>query len=287
LLQWAQAVIQGWCTMTDRLATEAGDEDGPPSGAVLGAPCWVSLAAHDLAATRAFYEAVLGWEFRPGRLGDGFAVAMSQGRPVAGIGAMAPTLGVATAWLPYFGVGDPDETASRVRERGGTVGVGPIPFPLGRAALLSDSSGAAFGIWSGRLVRDWSGWHPEAHVGLRLVTRNAFDAAIFYGEVLGWTRPGGCDVRYENEEVILVCGGLAMARITSGAVEAAPDPDVRPHWEVQFTVDDVAECTRAALKHDGTVTGEWEDETGHWATVRDAQGAQFTVLEPRGGASEE
>lgn len=115
--------------MTDRLATEAGDEDGPPSGAVLGAPCWVSLAAHDLAATRAFYEAVLGWEFRPGGLGDGFAVAMSDGRPVAGIGAMAPTLGVATAWLPYFGVADPDDTASRVRERGGTVGVGPIPFP--------------------------------------------------------------------------------------------------------------------------------------------------------------
>lgn len=115
------------------------------------------------------------------------------------------------------------------------------------------------------------------------MTRNAFDAAIFYGEVLGWTRPGGCDVRYENEEVVLVCGGLAMARITSGAVEAAPDPDVRPHWEVRFTVDDVAECTRAALKRDGTVTGEWADEAGHWATVRDAQGAQFTVFEPGGG----
>jgi predicted enzyme related to lactoylglutathione lyase len=284
LLQWAQAVIQGWCTMTDRLATEAGDEDGPPSGAVPGAPCWVSLASHDLAATSAFYEAVLGWEFRPGRLGDRFAVAMADGRPVAGIGAVASTFGVATAWLPYFAVRNPDETASRVRERGGTVGVGPIPFPLGRAALVSDSSGATFGIWSGRLERDWSGWHPEAQVGLRLVTRNAFDAAIFYGEVLGWTGPGGCDVRYENEEVVLVCGGLTMARITSGAVEAAPDPDVRPHWEVQFTVHDVAECARAAVKYDGAVTGEWQDEAGRWATLRDAQGAQFTVFEPGGGA---
>ncbi|MFF1685280.1 MULTISPECIES: VOC family protein [unclassified Streptomyces] len=269
--------------MTDKLATEAGDEGGPLSGAVLGAPCWVSLAAHDLAATRAFYEAVLGWEFRPGRMGDRFAVAMADGRPVAGIGAVAPSLGVATAWLPYFAVDDPDETASRVRERSGTVGVGPIPFPLGRAALVSDSSGAAFGIWSGHLVRDWSGWHPEARVGLRLVTRNAFDAAIFYGEVLGWTRPGGCDVRYENEEVVLVCGGLSMARISSGAVEAAPDPDVRPHWEVQFTVGDIAECARTAVKHDGAVTGEWDDEAGRWAGVRDAQGAPFTMFEPHAG----
>ncbi|RVU27823.1 VOC family protein [Streptomyces antnestii] len=266
--------------MTEGLATGAGDEDGLPDGAVLGAPCWVSLAAHDLAASRAFYEEVLGWEFRPGSLGDRFAVALTDGRPVAGIGAVAPALGVATAWMPYFAVADPDETAGRVRERSGTVGVGPIPFALGRAALLSDPSGAAFGIWAGQLMRDWSGWRPDAPVGLRLVTRDAFEAAIFYGQVLGWTGPGGCDVAYEDDEVVLVCGGRHLARISSGAVEAAPDPDVRPHWEVRFTVDDVADSARAAVKNDGAVTGEHEDEAGLWATLRDGQGAQFTVFTP-------
>ncbi|MEU6659065.1 VOC family protein [Streptomyces sp. NPDC046821] len=266
--------------MTDRLAAEAGDDDGSGGGQVLGAPCWVSLATQDLEGARSFYEAVLGWEFRSGGFGDRFAVALAGGQPVAGIGSVTDTPGLATTWVPYFAVADPDETAGRVRERGGTVGVGPISVPPGRAALLSDRDGAAFGIWAGPVVLNWSGWRADAPVGLRLVTRNAFDAAIFYGEVLGWTRPDGCDVHYEDEEVVLVCAGAPMARISAGAVEAAPDPAVRPRWEVRFTVDDVAECARTAVKHDGVVSGEREDESGLWATIRDAQGARFTAFTP-------
>lgn len=64
-----------------------------------------------------------------------------------------------------------------------------------------------------------------------------------------------------------------MARIDSGAVEAAPDPSVRPHWQIHFAVADVSGCARAAEKHGGSVLREDEKE----AILRDADGAQFTV----------
>jgi hypothetical protein len=46
-------------------------------------------------------------------------------------------------------------------------------------------------------------------------------------------------VRYEDNEVVLRSRGDVVARIHSGAVEAAPHPTIRPHWQIHFTVDDV------------------------------------------------
>ena len=158
---------------------------------------------------------------------------------MAGIGALAPALQVAVAWTPYFAVEDADVTASRIRERGATVAVGPVALHTGRGALAADRDGAVFGLWQGPLVSQWEMWRDTAPAWTRLQTRDAFDAAIFYGEVLDWAceRPGCCDVRYEHEEVVLRHGGHVVARLTSGAVEAAPDPSLRPHWHTHFTVE--------------------------------------------------
>ncbi|WP_039947625.1 VOC family protein, partial [Streptomyces sp. NRRL S-118] len=108
------------------------------SDAVFGAPCWVSLMTRDLRASQDFYGAVLGWRFKPARLGEEFSVALARGKPVAGIGALAKALQVAVAWTPYFAVENADETASRIRERSGTVAVGPVSFVVGRGALAAD-----------------------------------------------------------------------------------------------------------------------------------------------------
>lgn len=245
-----------------------------------GAPCWVSLMARDLGASQHFYGAVLGWEFRKGRLGDEFAVAVRDGAPVAGIGALAPRLQVAVAWTPYFATKDADVAAARIRERSGTVAVGPLAFSLGRGALAADRDGAVFGIWEGALIPDWQSGHKDAPAWLLLRTRNAFDAAIFYGEVLDWAneRPGCCDVSYENDEVVLVSLGRVLARLSSGATGAAPDPLLRPRWDVHFPVDDVDATAEAAVEHGGTVLERHTTfEGAREATVRDPDGALFTI----------
>ncbi|MFK0158907.1 VOC family protein [Streptomyces sp. NPDC090499] len=247
---------------------------------VFGAPCWVSLTSRDLQTTEDFYSAVLGWRWRSVRLGDHFRIALADGVPVAGIAAVASMWQMAVAWTPYFAVPDADEAVSRARERGGTPAVGPLSFPPGRAALIADRDGAVFGIWEGELVSNWETWRQAAPTFIRLHTRNAFDSAMFYGEVLGWAsdKPGCCEVEYEAGEVVLRSRGDAVARIDSGAVEAAPDPSVRPHWQIHFAVTDVAACARIAEKHGGSVLSEGDTE----AILRDPDGAQFTVTTARG-----
>ncbi|MFJ5265067.1 VOC family protein [Streptomyces sp. NPDC088387] len=246
---------------------------------VFGAPCWVSLTSRDLDTTESFYTAVLGWKWRKVTLGDHFRIALADGVPVAGIAAVASMWQMAVAWTPYFAVISADEAVSRAHERGGTTAVGPISLPPGRAALLADRDGAAFGIWEGRLMGNWEAWRRSAPAFIRLQTRDAFDAAIFYGEVLEWAsdRPGSCEVHYEGDEVVLRSGGDVVARIRSGALGAAPDPTLRPHWQVHFAVEDVSACTRAAELHGGSVLSKTADE----AVLRDPDGARFTVTSER------
>jgi predicted enzyme related to lactoylglutathione lyase len=247
------------------------------SQSVFGAPCWVSLTARDLRVTQAFYQAVLGWQWRSARLGDQFKVAHVDGVPVAGVAAVASMWQIASAWTPYFAVASADEAVARVQERGGTTAVGPISLPPGRAALLADRDGAVFGIWEGKLVTGWEDWRQAAPAFVRLHTRNAFDAAIFYGEVLDWAseHAGCCEVHYEENEVVLRSKGDVVARIHSGALEAAPDPTLRPHWQIHFAVSDVEACARAARAHGGTALqgGIGSRES----LISDPDGARFTV----------
>lgn len=246
---------------------------------VFGAPCWVSLTSRDLETTQEFYAAVLGWQWQRARLGDRFRVALADGTPVAGIAAVATMWSMAVAWTPYFAVPSADEAVARVQERGGTTAVGPLSFPPGRAALLADRDGATFGIWEGELNANWETWRQAQPAFIRLHTRDAFDAAIFYGEVLDWAsdRAGCCEVHYEGGEVVLRSRGDIVARIESGALGSAPDPTIRPHWQVHFAVTDVAACARAAEVHGGSVLSKGSDE----AVLRDPDGAQFTVTSRR------
>lgn len=247
------------------------------SSSVFGAPCWVNLTTRDLRSAERFYHAVLGWDWRTGKLGDEYRFAHVGDLPVAGVSVVEAMGQTAVAWTPFFAASNANETVARSQERGGTTAVGPISFPPGRAALLADRDGAVFGIWEGELVANWEEWRRAAPVFVELHTRNAFDAAIFYAEVLGWasTVAGCCEVDYEDEKVVLRSQGDVVARIHSGAVESAPDPSIRPRWQIHFTVADVAACARAALANGGSVVQGEEGATE--AILCDPDGARFAV----------
>ncbi|MEV6315793.1 VOC family protein [Streptomyces sp. NPDC051776] len=257
---------------------------------VHGAPCWVSLMTRDLEAAQRFYGAVLGWSFRETSLGSEFAVAVADDVPVAGIGALAHTMGVPVSWTAYFAVETADLTASRIRERGGTVGVGPISIGKGRAALAADPGGAVFGFWEGSGVPGWEVGVGKAPAWLELRTRDAFAAAIFYGQVFDWAsgRPGAPEVEYELDAVRVKAGGHTVAHLRGGVIEADPDPQVRPRWHVYFVVEDVDAAANAAVTAGGTVTAQPSDSRiGREATVRDPHGGLFTVTAPRTEALED
>ncbi|RII17930.1 Glyoxalase-like domain protein [Streptomyces sp. YIM 130001] len=244
---------------------------------VVGAPCWATLLTHDLTAAESFYGEVFGWTFAPASLGEDFRVALQQGKPVAGIGAL---ISAPVVWTPYFAVADADATAARIRERSATVAVGPLRFPVGRGALAADRDGAVFGIWEGRLISDWHSWRADAPVWIHLRSRDAFAAAIFYGQVLDWAcgRPGCCEVEYENDEVVLLQEGRPLARLSSGAVDTSADLAAVPRWDVCFAVSDPSSTVRAALDHGGSVVrrGDQHDPT---TTLCDPLGGVFTITE--------
>ncbi|MCB8907684.1 MULTISPECIES: VOC family protein [unclassified Streptomyces] len=241
--------------------------------------------ARDLAAAQHFYSGVLGWEFRASSLGGGFSVALHEGVPVAGIGALAERLDMPVAWTPYFAVVNADIAAAQIRERGATMAVGPLAFGTGRAGLAADPAGAVFGFWQGTVVPDWSVGRGSAPAWLELHTRDASEASIFYGEVLDWAGGGSgcCVASHEHDHVVLRHGHDTVARISGGAVGAAPDPSIRPRWHVHFPVPDLEEAIEATNGlGGGAVAPVGTSTTSRWVNLTDPDGAQFTVVAPQG-----
>ncbi|MFJ8207723.1 VOC family protein [Streptomyces sp. NPDC096033] len=241
----------------------------------------------DLGAAQEFYSEVLGWEFGSARLGDGFCVGFCDGVPVAGVGALPPALRIPVVWTPYFAVDDADVTAARILERSGTVAVGPLAFGTGRAALAADVDGAVFGVWQGDAIPDWGMGGDAAPAWLDLRTRNAFDAAIFYGEVLEWAgdHAGCCEVAYveEDDRILLRHQGRTVARLHGGTLTQAPDPHMRPRWHVHFRVPDLETAVKAAVALGGsTVSATADGPFPGEITLRDPDGALFTIAGPAG-----
>jgi predicted enzyme related to lactoylglutathione lyase len=241
----------------------------------------VSLAARDLRTARTFYAAVLGWQFRPGSQGwDNYVLALSNGAPVAGMGATAAAWGVPVNWTAYFAADSADRVAERVRERSATVAVGPIRFGNGRLVCAADQDEALFSVWEGEVDPDWRvGSRTGAPAWLELRTRDPFAAALFYGEVFEWDAPdSGVDVQFEYDEVVLRVAGHTVAALRGGGLGTAPDPHIRPQWHVHFCVADVEDATARAAAAGGTVVSPPSPTPfGPVAALRDPEGGLFHV----------
>ncbi|MET8679348.1 VOC family protein [Streptomyces sp. NPDC004647] len=247
---------------------------------VQGAPCWVSLMAHDLEAAQEFYASVLGWQYKPGFQGQGsYVVALAHGAPVAGLGATARTMGFPVSWTAYFAADSADLVAERVRERSATVAVGPMEFGKGRVAWAADPEDAVFGIWEGEVDPDWRvGRKSGAPAWLELRTRDPFASALFYGGVFDWDAQSdeNIDVRYEDDRVVLRIAGHTVADLRGGALGSAPDPHIRPQWHTYFRVDDIEAAVRHAADAGGAVISPPRDSHfGPIATLRDPEGGLF------------
>lgn len=270
---------------------------------VQGTPCWVSLTSQDMGAAQEFYGAVFGWEFAPGIDDHGAdIVGYANGVPVAGLIESTRTMGVRlpVAWTAYFAADSADAVASRIRERGATVAVGPIAFGRGRMAWAADTQDALFCVWEGPVAVGWhAGRGTSAVAWLELHTRDPFAAALFYGEVFEWDaqEPGRIDVRYEHDRVILRTGGRTVAAMYGGGVAGSPDPGIRPQWQVHFCRSDVDAAVERAVAAGGSVAAPARDTPlGRVATLRDPEGGLFHltsgesqeagVCEESGGAPE-
>jgi predicted enzyme related to lactoylglutathione lyase len=264
-------------------------------------PCWIDTSQPDPEAAAEFYGALFGWDLEdvmpPDAPGQYF-MARIRGKDVAGVGSIPEGAPQMAIWNTYVWVDSADETASKVRDAGGSVMMEPFDvMDAGRMAVFTDPEGAVFFAWEAR-----------ANKGSRIVnehgsnnfnnlnTRDLERAKAFYGAVFGWetleldrgaqmwTLPGYGDhleelspgLRKGMEEMGAPKG---FEDVVAGVNEIRDDqPDTPAHWGLTFAVDDADTIAEKATELGGKVIAPPFDAPWVRMTViADPQGATFVA----------
>ncbi len=114
-----------------------GNPRPPLNGARAGDPSYLTFQVRDSAAAREFYGAVLGWDYTPGHVEEGWQV--SEVHPMTGMAG-----GGDGVIVPMWKVPDVPAAVERVRAAGGTVLSGPEQQLYGMSAECLDDQGGRF-----------------------------------------------------------------------------------------------------------------------------------------------
>ena len=113
-----------------------------------GAFSWNELMTTDVAAARAFYGELLGWEMRDEPTpNEPYTLLKAGNRDVGGMMAADDTQGALPAWMAYVTVDDVDKQVTRAEQLGGKLISPPRDIPdVGRFAVISDPQGAKLAL---------------------------------------------------------------------------------------------------------------------------------------------
>jgi predicted enzyme related to lactoylglutathione lyase len=273
-------------------------------GYIPGVPCWVDTSQPDPESAVAFYSGLFGWEFEnvmpegsEGAYVTGtYLVARIRGGDVAAVTSPPAEAPTTATWNTYIWVESADDTAAKILRAGGEVLAPPFDvFEAGRMAVVADPEGAIFCLWQ-----------PGRHRGARVVnehgavnfnglhTRDVDAARRFYGEVFGWTTltlaggqemwtlPGYGDHLERDrpglrEQVVALGAPAEFVDVVANITPIGADqPDLPPHWDVTFGVDDADGIAERAVELGGRVIVSPMDVP--WArmtVIADPQGATF------------
>jgi uncharacterized protein len=267
-------------------------------GYIPGVPCWVDTSQPRPEAAADFYGALFGWELEqvmPSESPGEYFIGRLHGGDVAAIGSIPESAPATAMWNTYVWVENADETASKVRDAGGSVLMEPFDVTdAGRMAVFADREGAVF-----------CAWQPKEHKGARIVneagslvfnglaTRDVEAAKSFYGSVFGWetfalggeaelwTLPGYGDHLELSDpglrERVAELGTPGFEDVVASIDPIRGDqPDVSPHWSVTFATDDAdATAERAAALGGKVVTPPFDAPWVRTTVIADPQGATF------------
>jgi uncharacterized protein len=270
-------------------------------GYIPGVPCWIDTSQPDPEAAAEFYGALFGWELEdvmpPDAPGQYF-MARIRGKDVAGVGSIPEGAPQMAIWNTYVWVDSADETASKVRDAGGSVMMEPFDvMDAGRMAVFADPEGAVFFAWEARANKGSQIVNEHGSNNFNnLNTRDLERAKAFYGAVFGWetleldrgaqmwTLPGYGDhleeltpgLRKGMEEMGAPNG---FEDVVAGVNEIRDDqPDTPAHWGLTFAVDDADAIAEKATELGGKVIAPPFDAPWVRMTViADPQGATFVA----------
>jgi len=275
-----------------------------------GVTSWIDTEQPDLAAARAFYAGLFGWQLNdamPAGAPGSYLIATIDGLDVAAIAPLPELPGSSPAavpasvpavarWNTYVAVTNADATASAVAENGGTIIAPPEDAGLaGRAAVCVDPFGAEFRLWQAgqrpgaQLVNSPGSWNFS-----HLYTPDREAAMAFYAPLFGWR---AADLDQGAGTMLQVPGyGDHLAATVDPTIHerqaSAPagfadvigalvviGPGETPHWHVNFTVANRDESAAAADRLGAAILSTSDTMWTKDAVVRDPQGAVFTISE--------
>jgi predicted enzyme related to lactoylglutathione lyase len=249
-----------------------------------GTPCWVDLGVDDVPKAVAFYQGLFDWDVQQGgpEVG-GYAMALIGGKAAAGIGPKMGPPEAPSAWMTYLATTDADATAAKIKGAGGQILMDPMDvMDVGRMAVATDITGAAFGIWQ---ARSHSGAQvanvPGALAWSEQFSRDFEGAKAFYAAVFGYSYGDMSTPEFSYATLVLnsrEVGGI-------GAYPADTPASQPAVWGTYFGTADTDASVASAIERGGSVVRPASDSPyGRLATVADDQGAIFSLITTASGA---
>ena len=249
---------------------------------------WYELMTPDAEGSKAFYDAVVGWDIGPAVAEyNGYRmIGRSDGGFAGGVLPLTDEMqqhGARPIWLGYICVPDVDEAVSSIERSGGKTLMPANDIPnVGRIAMVADPQGAPFYVMkpippAGRPEEQSDVFSPDK-VGRcgwnELSTSDPVAARRFYGDQFGWTSDDFMPMGEQGEYRFLDHKGQRI-----GAVAGAMDGQ-QPHWRYYFRVPSIAAAKQTAEAKGGkVVVGPMEVPTGDFIVIGvDPQGAEFALV---------
>jgi uncharacterized protein len=239
---------------------------------------WYELMTTDVAAARAFYGQVVGWDAQDASTPE-LAYSLFTAGTVSVGGLMdlpeaARKMGATPRWMGYVGVDDLDATADRIRRLGGAVYVPPTDTNIGRIAVVADPQTASLALLKGPKPGDQRPAEPDqpGRVGWHeLLAADWKRAFAFYRELFGWQK---ADVGPSDTYRLFSAGGQTIG----GMFTKRPIEPV-PFWLFYFNIGDIDAAAERVKSGGGQImAGPLEMPDGSWIVrCTDPQGAVFAL----------
>jgi len=267
----------------DATSAEAGTRPNPRGDYI-----WYELMTPDPEGSKAFYDAVVGWNIgKAEEAYNGYRMIGTDGGFAGGVlplNAEMQQHGARPTWLGYIHVTDVDQSIKSIEQAGGKALMPATDIPnVGRIAMVADPQGAPFYVMKpippeGRENEPSTVFSPGKDGRCswnELSTSDPVAARRFYGEQFGWTSDEFMDMGDHGEYRFFDHHGVRL-----GAVSGMMNQDQHPHWRYYFRVPSVSKAKETAEAKGGKVVmGPMEVPGGdHIIIGFDPQGAEFALV---------